>query len=57
MRNALLPILLNIDYLPQLNHPLLQAYIDPDVELGESHIDCIADAIEYADKVMYDNRS
>lgn len=54
MKSAVLPITLDIDYIPQLNHPIVQAYIDPDIELDESHIDCIMDAIEYADQVMYD---
>jgi len=57
MKSAVLPISLDIDYIPQLNHPIVQAYIDPDIELDEAHMDCIMDAIEYADQVMYDNRS
>lgn len=55
MKRALLPIQMDIDYIPQLNHPLVQAYIDPDIELDETHINCIYDAIELAYGIMYDN--
>lgn len=53
MKHALLPIELDIDFMPQLNHPLVRAFISDDVELTESHIDAIYGAIKYADEVMY----
>ncbi len=53
MKTPLLPVQFNIDYIPQLNHPLVRAYIDPDVELDQIHIDCIYDAIEEAEDLMH----
>lgn len=53
MNLLLLPIELDIDFMPQLNHPLMRAYVDEDVEFNEHHINAIYEAIEYADKVMY----
>lgn len=53
MKSVLMPVELDIDVLPQLNHPLVKAFADIDVELSEQHVQCIYDAIEYADKVLY----
>lgn len=45
------PITLDIDYMPHLNHPLVGAYIGVDVEFNEHHINCIYEAIKYANEV------
>lgn len=47
------PISLDIDFSPQLCHPLVQAFLDPDVELSESHIQCIYEAIKMAQEMKY----
>lgn len=52
MRTPLQGFSLNIDLSPQLVHPLVGAFIDPDVELSESHIQCIYDAIEIAQEMV-----
>ena len=49
------PIIIDIDFTPELNHPLVRAYIDPDVELSESHIQCIYEAIQIAQDMKYGN--
>ena len=55
MRTAFLPVHLDIDCFPQFNHPLVQAYVDPDIELDEVHIKALYDAIKYAESLIYDN--
>ena len=51
----LLPVELEIDYFPGLNHPMVKAFISGDVEISEIHINCIYDAIEYANRNLYDS--
>lgn len=47
------PIYIDIEEAPSLNHHLVQAYIDPDVEISECHIHAIAEAVEYAKRMLY----
>lgn len=44
---------LDIDMTPQLNHPMVGMFIDPDLELTESHINCLYDAIQIAQAMVY----
>lgn len=48
---------IDIDYMPSLCNPLVGGFIDPSIELTESHINAIKDAIAYAQKVMYEGNS
>lgn len=50
---AFQPIIIDIEEAPSLNHHLVQAFIDPDVELDECHIHAIAEAVEYAKRMLY----
>ena len=43
----------DIDYMPELCHPLVGAFIDPSLDLTESQTQAIKDAILYAYKLMY----
>jgi len=52
MKHALHGFSLDIDLSPQLTHPLVGAFIDPDVELDEVHIQCIYDAIQIAQQMV-----
>lgn len=45
MRAVLAPILIDIDYIPELNHPLVQGFIDPEVEVTDMHLEAIAEAV------------
>ena len=47
-------LMLDIDLAPHLTHPLVGAFIDPSLELTEMHINCIYDAIQYAQQMMYE---
>lgn len=55
MKTPVVPIELDIEFLPTLNYPLVKAYVDPDVELDDCHINCIYDAIDYAKSINYGN--
>lgn len=52
MKTPLQGFSLNIDITPQLVHPLVGAFIDPDLELTESHIQCIYDAVAIAQEMV-----
>lgn len=49
----LVPLTIDIDMAPQLNHPLVGAFIDPSLSLSESHINCIYEAIQLAQEMVY----
>lgn len=44
---------LNIDISPNLSHPLVGVFIDPNVEVDEIHIQCIFEAIQYANRLLH----
>jgi hypothetical protein len=48
---------LDIDMTPQLTHPLVGAFIDPDLELDEVHIQCIYDAVRVAQEMVMKGES
>jgi hypothetical protein len=52
--NALHGFSLDIDMTPQLNHPQVGMFIDSDLEVTEVHIQCLYEAIQYANKLMYE---
>jgi hypothetical protein len=54
--NPLIPFDLDIDMAPQLCHHLVGAFIDPDVELDDCHIQAIYDAIQYARRMQYEEK-
>ena len=44
---------LDIDMTPQLCHPKVGMFIDPDLEVTEAHIQCLYEAIQYANRLMH----
>lgn len=48
---------LDIDLSPQLTHPLVGAFIDPELELDEVHIQCIYDAVRIAQEMVMKGES
>jgi hypothetical protein len=57
MKHALQGFSLDIDISPQLTHPLVGAFIDPDLELSEAHIQCIYDAVRVAQEMVMKGES
>jgi hypothetical protein len=53
---AVRSLTVDIDYMPHLCHPLVGGFIDPDLELTESQINAIRDAIICAQKLMYEDK-
>lgn len=53
MKQALTTADLDIDICPSLNHPLVQIYTSPGIEPTEAHIECVYQAIQYANEVLY----
>ena len=51
--NALHSFSLDIDMTPQLVHPQVGMFIDPSVELSDVHIQCLYEAIQYANRLMH----
>ena len=43
----------DVDQAPELNHPQVGMFFDPDVELTQAHIECLYEAIKYAKRLMY----
>lgn len=52
MKTPLQGFSLDIDLSPQLTHPLVGAFIDPDLDLCEAHIQCIYDAVAIAQEMV-----
>jgi hypothetical protein len=44
---------LDIDMTPQLCHPQVGMFIDPEVEISDVHIQCLYEAIQYANRLMH----
>lgn len=51
--NALQGFTLDIDMTPQLCHPQVGMFIDPEVEISDVHIQCLYEAIQYANRLMH----
>ena len=54
--NAVVHLEIDIDMTPHLSHPLVRGFIDPTIELSESHIHAIEEAIMYARRLRYEEK-
>lgn len=52
MNCIFIPIEMDINYLPEMHHPMVKAYLGAGVEFSESHIECIYEAIQLAEEMV-----